>query len=117
MKTSPLSTVDNANDIVSGTYTLVGNSTEFEIRFIVMQLKKDSITFNHDWISYYSPLDITRNDGFLGFFYVVVFFFFFFFFFFFCVLFEMKMFYLINHILSETICPFCFCVLVSNMYP
>ena len=42
-----------------------------------------------------------------------------FFFFFFCLAFYLKRnyFVLIDHILSEIICLFCFCVLFSNMYP
>ena len=46
------------------------------------------------------PFDITRKDAFCFTFY-----------------FEWKYFVLIDHILSETICLFCFCVLFSNMYP
>ena len=33
------------------------------------------------------------------------------------ILFKMKVFVLIDNILSETICIFCFCVLFSNIYP
>ena len=48
----------------------------------------------------YCPFDITRKDVFCLAFY-----------------FERKYFVLNDHILSETICLFCFCVLFSNMYP
>ena len=49
---------------------------------------------------YYCPFDITQKDGFCFVFY-----------------FKWKYFFLIDHILSETICHFCFCLLFSNMYP
>ena len=41
-----------------------------------------------------------------------------FFFFFFCLAFYLKCIYFVpfDHILSEIICPFCFCVLISNIY-
>ena len=45
------------------------------------------------------------------------FFFFFFFFFGLAFYFNCRYFVLIYHILLETICLFCFCVLFSNMYP
>ena len=48
----------------------------------------------------YCPFDITRKDVFCLAFY-----------------FKWKYFVLNDHILSETICLFCFCVLFSNMYP
>ena len=50
--------------------------------------------------SNYCPFDISRKDVF-------------------CLAFSLKWkyFVLIGHILSETICLFCFCVLFSNMYP
>ena len=48
----------------------------------------------------YCPFDITRKDVFSLAFY-----------------FKRKYFVLNDHILSETICLFCFCVLFSNMYP
>ena len=48
----------------------------------------------------YCPFDITRKDVFcLAFYY------------------KWKYFVLNDHILSETICLFCFCILFSNMYP
>ena len=49
---------------------------------------------------HYGPFDITRKDIFCLAFY-----------------FKWKCFVLIDHILSETICLFCFCVLFSNIYP
>ena len=48
----------------------------------------------------YCPFDITRKDVFCLAFY-----------------FKRKYFVLNDHILSETMCLFCFCVLFSNMYP
>ena len=52
------------------------------------------------WTSFYCPFDISRKDVF-------------------CLAFSLKWKYfaLIDHILSETICLFWFCVLFSNMYP
>ena len=54
----------------------------------------------------YCPFDITRKDVF-------------FFFFFSCLAFDFKWkyFVLTDHILSKTICLFCFCVFFSNSYP
>ena len=49
---------------------------------------------------FYCPFDITRKDIFCLAFY-----------------FKWKYFVLIDHILSETICLFCFCALFSNIYP
>ena len=49
---------------------------------------------------HYCPFDISRKDVFCLAFYL-----------------ECKYFVLIEYILSETICLFCFCVLLSNMYP
>ena len=48
----------------------------------------------------YCPFDITRKGVFCLAFY-----------------FKRKYFVLIDHIISETICLFCFCVLFSNIYP
>ena len=48
----------------------------------------------------YCPFDITQKDVFCLAFY-----------------FKWKYFVLIDHILSETICLFCFCALFSNIYP
>ena len=48
----------------------------------------------------YCPFDISRKDVFCLAFYL-----------------KWKYFVLIDYILSETICLFCFCVLFSNMYP
>ena len=81
----------------------------------------------------YCSLDISRKNVFFFFFFLFCFFFFFFFFFFLyffffffffffflfvCLAFYFKWnyFVVIDHILSETICPFCFCVLFSKSY-
>ena len=67
---------------------------------IHMQGEINSLRFEKQETYNYCPSDITWKDVFCLAFY-----------------FKWKYFVLIDHILSETVCLFCFCVLFSNMYP
>ena len=63
--------------------------------------KRVNILYNYHFVqSCYCPFDISRKDVLCLAFYL-----------------KWKYFVLIDYMLSETICLFCFCVLFSNMYP
>ena len=74
----------------------------FIIIIILLLLYRENMAWHFMWIICYCPFDITRKDVLFSW----------------CFYFKWKYSVLIDHILSETICLFCFCVfLFSNIYP